>query len=137
MVQFQWPLNTHWKGNHFCGTFLRVCQFEEQDSKFLMAFSQSNSRELQNRKILEELQLKKQMLLKQGVAPTLNTPLAVTPAGSPSNLPSTQPSDGIAMSASQRAALHNAHAASSGYFVTQDSSFGNLILPVLPRFDAK
>lgn len=41
------------------------------------------------------------------------------------------------MSASQRAALHNAHAASSGYFVTQDSSFGNLILPVLPRFDTK
>lgn len=41
------------------------------------------------------------------------------------------------MNASQRAALHNAHAASSGYFVTQDSSFGNLILPVLPRFDAK
>lgn len=41
------------------------------------------------------------------------------------------------MSASQRAALHNAHAASFGYFVTQDSSFGNLILPVLPRFDSK
>ncbi|CAL7949206.1 unnamed protein product [Xylocopa violacea] len=102
-----------------------------------MAFSQSNSRELQNRKILEELQLKKQMLLKQGVAPTLNTTLTVTPTGSPSNLPPTQPSDGIAMSASQRAALHNAHAASTGYFVTQDSSFGNLILPVLPRFDAK
>ena len=75
-----------------------------------MAFSQSNSRgntiyifffffcgscarslstlivELQNRKILEELQLKKQMLLKQGVAPTLSTSLAVTPTGSPSNL---------------------------------------------------
>lgn len=102
-----------------------------------MAFSQSNSRELQNRKILEELQLKKQMLLKQGVAPTLSTSLSVTPTGSPSNLPSTQPSDGVVMSASQRAALHNANAASSGYFVTQDSSFGNLILPVLPRFDTK
>ncbi|CAD1471569.1 unnamed protein product, partial [Heterotrigona itama] len=125
-----------------------------------MAFSQSNSRgntiynffffcenyarflstlivELQNRKILEELQLKKQMLLKQGVAPTLSTSLAVTPTGSPSNLPPTQPSDGVVMSASQRAALHNANAASSGYFVTQDSSFGNLILPVLPRFDTK
>lgn len=98
-----------------------------------MAFSQPNSRELQNRKILEELQLKKQMLLKQGVAPTLNTSLAVTSTGSPSN----SPSDGVAMSASQRAALNNAHAASSGYFVTQDSSFGNLILPVLPRFDTK
>ncbi|EFN86335.1 SOSS complex subunit C homolog [Harpegnathos saltator] len=102
-----------------------------------MAFSQSNSRELQNRKILEELQLKKQMLLKQGVAPSLTSSLAVSSTGSASNISTTQSSDGIAMSASQRAALHNAHAASFGYFVTQDSSFGNLILPVLPRFDSK
>lgn len=41
------------------------------------------------------------------------------------------------MSGNQRTALYNAHAASFGYFVTQDSSFGNLILPVLPRFDTK
>ncbi|XP_011694007.1 PREDICTED: SOSS complex subunit C [Wasmannia auropunctata] len=101
-----------------------------------MAFSQPNARELQNRKILEELQLKKQMLLKQGVAPTLNTSLGVASTGSASNI-ATQSNDGVAMSASQRAALHNAHAASFGYFVTQDSSFGNLILPVLPRFDNK
>lgn len=80
-----------------------------------MAFSQSNSRgnlhneymqyfffflllyyirlytlivviELQNRKILEELQLKKQMLLKQGVAPTLNSSLGVSSTGSASNV---------------------------------------------------
>lgn len=107
------------------------------EKRSLMAFSQPNSRELQNRKILEELQLKKQMLLKQGVAPTLNTSLAVTSTGSASTVPTTQSTDGVAMSASQRAALHNAHAASTGYFVTQDSSFGNLILPVLPRFDTK
>ncbi|XP_023289853.1 SOSS complex subunit C homolog [Orussus abietinus] len=102
-----------------------------------MAFPQPNSRELQNRKILEELQLKKQLLLKQGVAPSLGTPLAVPPASSASGLPTAPATDGVTMSASQRAALHNAHAASAGYFVTQDSSFGNLILPVLPRFDAK
>eukprot|EP00069_Balaena_mysticetus_P010471 bmy_12605T0 len=30
---------------------------------------------------------------------------------------------------------HHAHAHSSGYFITQDSAFGNLILPVLPRLD--
>ncbi|KAF3821165.1 hypothetical protein GH733_011318 [Mirounga leonina] len=29
----------------------------------------------------------------------------------------------------------HAHAHSSGYFITQDSAFGNLILPVLPRLD--
>lgn len=79
-----------------------------------MAFSQSNSRgnsdgtharnflravlrrrsslifrlllELQNRKILEELQLKKQMLLKQGVAPSLTSSLAVPSTGSASNI---------------------------------------------------
>jgi len=42
--------------------------------------------ELQNRKILEELQLKKQMLLKQGVAPTLNSSLGVSSTGSVSNI---------------------------------------------------
>jgi hypothetical protein len=34
--------------------------------------------ELQNRKILEELQIKKQLLLKQGVAQTLSTSISVT-----------------------------------------------------------
>ncbi|XP_015512985.1 SOSS complex subunit C homolog isoform X2 [Neodiprion pinetum] len=105
-----------------------------------MAFSQPNSRELQNRKILEEIQLKKQLLLKQGVAPTLGTsltPLAVPPATSAATQNPATTVDGIALSASQRAALHNAHAASAGFFVTQDSSFGNLILPVLPRFETK
>ncbi|XP_041825091.1 SOSS complex subunit C-like isoform X2 [Melanotaenia boesemani] len=37
--------------------------------------------------------------------------------------------------AQQKAALQHAHAHSSGFFITQDSSFGNLILPVLPRLD--
>ncbi|CAG04898.1 unnamed protein product, partial [Tetraodon nigroviridis] len=39
------------------------------------------------------------------------------------------------IAAQQRAALQHAHAHSSGFFVTQDSSFGNLILPVLPRLE--
>lgn len=34
-----------------------------------------------------------------------------------------------------RSALFQAQAVSFGYFVDQASSFGNLILPVLPRFD--
>lgn len=33
--------------------------------------------------------------------------------------------------------FQHAHAHSSGFFITQDSSFGNLILPVLPRLDAE
>ncbi|XP_060081011.1 SOSS complex subunit C-like [Ylistrum balloti] len=41
------------------------------------------------------------------------------------------------MTPAQRAALQHANANSVGYFITQDSSFGNLILPVLPRFNEK
>lgn len=31
--------------------------------------------------------------------------------------------------------LQHAHTHSSGFFITQDSSFGNLILPVIPRLE--
>ncbi|XP_056633310.1 SOSS complex subunit C homolog [Diorhabda sublineata] len=98
-----------------------------------MAFSQPNAqRELANRKILEELQIKKQLLLKQGVASTLNS-AALPVLGSTT----VQSSDGHSMNPLQRTALQTANAQSTGYFITQDSSFGNLILPVLPRFDSK
>uniref|UniRef100_A0A3Q2D224 SOSS complex subunit C n=1 Tax=Cyprinodon variegatus TaxID=28743 RepID=A0A3Q2D224_CYPVA len=39
------------------------------------------------------------------------------------------------IAAQQRAALQHAHTHSSGFFITQDSSFGNLILPVIPRLE--
>ncbi|XP_050513034.1 SOSS complex subunit C homolog B [Diabrotica virgifera virgifera] len=97
-----------------------------------MAFPQPNAqRELANRKILEELQIKKQLLLKQGVASTLSS-TALPVLGS-----TTQTSDGHSINSLQRTALQTANAQSTGYFITQDSSFGNLILPVLPRFEAK
>nr|CAD7431743.1 unnamed protein product [Timema monikensis] len=87
--------------------------------------------EIANRKILEELQLKK-LQLKQGVAATLNSPpvtlLPVTGTMTP---------EAHMMSSTQRAALQHAHSLSFGFFITQDSSFGNLIMPVLPRFDTK
>ena len=35
----------------------------------------------------------------------------------------------------QRQALTHAHTSSFGYFVAQDSSFGNFILPVIPRLE--
>ncbi|CAM4559496.1 SOSS complex subunit C isoform X1 [Lepidochelys kempii] len=41
------------------------------------------------------------------------------------------------IAAQQKAALQHAHAHSSGYFITQDSAFGNLILPVLPRLESE
>ena len=37
------------------------------------------------------------------------------------------------MNSNQRKALEEANKTSFGYFITQDSSFGNLILPVIPR----
>uniref|UniRef100_A0A8C5EQE9 SOSS complex subunit C n=2 Tax=Gouania willdenowi TaxID=441366 RepID=A0A8C5EQE9_GOUWI len=39
------------------------------------------------------------------------------------------------IAAQQKAALQHAHVHSSGFFITQDSAFGNLILPVLPRLE--
>ncbi|XP_064476731.1 SOSS complex subunit C-like isoform X2 [Ornithodoros turicata] len=88
-----------------------------------MAFQPPTARqEMQNRKILEELQQKKQLLLKQG--PT-SLPAATGAAAG----------DAHALTTSQRTALQHAHSSSIGYFIPQDSSFGNLILPVLPRFE--
>ncbi|CAH1645932.1 unnamed protein product [Spodoptera littoralis] len=112
-----------------------------------MAFPQPNAqRELTNRKILEELQLKKQMLLKQGaVAPLTATSISLTQPNPVSQLPmcSIPPVSATAgfpqlpeaniVNTSHRAALQHANATSCGYFVSQDSSFGNQILPVLPR----
>lgn len=84
------------------------------------------------RKILEDLQLKKQMILKQGASQALNTPPppTQTAAGWASG------TDGhiAGNSSSQRQAQQNT-SASFGYFVSQDSSFGNFILPVLPRLE--
>lgn len=39
------------------------------------------------------------------------------------------------IAAQQKAALQHAHTHSTGFFITQDSSFGNLILPVIPRLE--
>ncbi|KAK4883213.1 hypothetical protein RN001_006532 [Aquatica leii] len=100
-----------------------------------MAFSQPNSqREIANRKILEDLYLKKQILLKQGVASTLNSSSIATVVSN--NAPNTD-GHANALSSMQRAALQQANAQSMGYFISQDSSFGNFVLPVIPRFDTK
>jgi hypothetical protein len=46
----------------------------------LLIYLNVSPTELANRKILEEIQLKKQQILKQGVAPSLNSP-TITPVG--------------------------------------------------------
>ncbi|KAG5879817.1 hypothetical protein JTB14_007669 [Gonioctena quinquepunctata] len=81
-----------------------------------MAFPQPNAqRELANRKILEELQLKKQLLLKQGVASTLNSSaLPVLGSTTINN------SDSHSMNSLQRTALQTANSQSTGYFITKN-----------------
>ncbi|XP_074594731.1 SOSS complex subunit C homolog [Brevipalpus obovatus] len=39
----------------------------------------------------------------------------------------------VSSSQRERATLHHAQQNSFGFYITQDSSFGNVILPVLPR----
>lgn len=102
-----------------------------------MAFQPPSSRQEQaNRKLLEELQMKKQLLLKQGVSQTLTVP-SITPLSVSTPVISGLTPEAHMMSPAQRVALQHAHSQSFGYFITQDSSFGNQILPVLPRFDSK
>lgn len=100
-----------------------------------MAFPTLNAQqELNNRKILEDLQIKKQ-LLQKGVTPvttsiqnqTNNTNLFV-------GLNQQYPSE-LALNTPARVAYNQATSLSLGFFVPQDSIFGNNILPVLPRFD--
>ncbi|XP_063704270.1 SOSS complex subunit C homolog B [Culicoides brevitarsis] len=90
----------------------------------------SAQQELQTKKILEDLQLKKKLLLStnsNNSMPQYNPQVIQAPVGS-------QPEKEI-VNNSSRTALQQAQAVSFGYFVSQNSSFGNLILPVLPAFD--
>lgn len=92
-----------------------------------MAFTPQNK--FQNRKIFEDLQQEKKILLKQGVPPlnaALPTPVPPTRAAPINNDVHIPP-------VPHRPGLINTQ--SFGFFINQDSSFGNTILPVLPRFE--
>ncbi|CAF99468.1 unnamed protein product, partial [Tetraodon nigroviridis] len=67
---------------------------------------------------------------------SMNSPGANIPLSSRASLKEVRDSaEQQHIAAQQKAALQHAHGHSSGFFITQDSSFGNLILPVLPRLD--
>jgi len=93
--------------------------------------------------VLEDIQRAKR-LLKEGAAASLgmgtSTPSSLMTPTSPAFPP--QASTGIGdmmMSPGMRSAmqvLSQANVSSFGYFIPQDSHFGNSILPVLPRIDA-
>ena len=74
----------------------------------------------QQRKILEELERQKKSLSKSGSSSSssLGMPPALNTEGSAQRLPP---------------ALEAANKSSLGYFIHQESAFGNVILPVIPR----
>ncbi len=100
----------------------------------------------QQRKILAELERQKKLLDAKN-SPGDSSPGAKadkTPASSPASSTSAPPasssvvdplSQSPLLSSNQRSALEQAAKTSFGYFIAQDSSFGNTILPVIPRFD--
>ncbi|MEQ2220099.1 Sodium-dependent lysophosphatidylcholine symporter 1-B [Ilyodon furcidens] len=83
--------------------------------------------------ILAELDKEKRRLLQ---SQSMNSPGANIPLSARSSLKEARDSaEQQHIAAQQKAALQHAHVHSSGFFITQDSSFGNLILPVLPRLE--
>jgi len=98
--------------------------------------------ERQNRKLLEQLEEeKKRLRMKQAKTAGQSSSASSLPSAISGSavLPATHLQGAVQepqqMTAAQRAALQHAHANSVGYFITQESAFGNLVLPVLPRFD--
>lgn len=83
-----------------------------------MAFFGINSQQEVNQRILEDLQIKKQLLQKGGASSVVIPQYMQMSVSEPSAAPLSTSSQTF------------------GYFITTDSAFGNTILPVLPRFDA-
>ncbi|XP_055370862.1 SOSS complex subunit C homolog B [Condylostylus longicornis] len=100
-----------------------------------MAFPNINAQQETNRKILEDLQLKKQ-LLQKGVSPANLTSPSMTQF-MPTNQQTSniQAPDQIPLNSTARTAWQQATTQSFGFFIPTDSAFGNIILPVLPRCD--
>ncbi|CAI5666556.1 SOSS complex subunit C [Oreochromis niloticus] len=82
--------------------------------------------------ILAELEKERRRLMQ---SQSMNTPGASISLARPSVKDFRDNAEQQHIAAQQKAALQHAHAHSSGFFITQDSSFGNLILPVLPRLE--
>lgn len=83
--------------------------------------------------ILAELEKERRRLIQ--TSQSMNTPGASIPLSRPNLKEVRDNAEQQHFAAQQKAALQHAHAHSTGYFITQDSSFGNLILPVIPRLE--
>lgn len=105
-----------------------------------MAFPASNSQADVTKKILEDIQIKKQ-LLQKGVSPVTSN-IGATPAGltipqyvqATTQSQANQPAEST-INATTKAVYNQALSQSYGFFIPQDSLFGNSIIPVLPRFE--
>jgi len=98
------------------------------------AFTNPSSGKIdQQRKILEDLERQKK-LLKAGTTPSLGM-LPITPSSAA--VSQALSGDTGHITSGQRSALESANKTSFGFFIPQDSSFGNIILPVIPRLQPK
>ncbi|XP_017957441.1 SOSS complex subunit C homolog isoform X1 [Drosophila navojoa] len=104
-----------------------------------MAFPTSSAQQAEtNRKILEEIQTKKQLLI--GLGSTANQMPAPQLLGQPTvtaefvqNVSATpNAAGGIA---APRSAFNPTSSTTLGFFIPQDSYFGNSFIPVLPRLE--
>uniref|UniRef100_A0A2M3ZD23 Uncharacterized protein n=1 Tax=Anopheles braziliensis TaxID=58242 RepID=A0A2M3ZD23_9DIPT len=106
-----------------------------------MAFPPSGANQEVTKKILEDIQIKKQLLQKGGNSTSagfanLYTPTSVFsgPQYAANNAGAPLATDGC-VNAVAKAVWNQAITQSFGSFIPQDSVFGNCILPVLPRYE--
>ncbi|EDW46597.1 SOSS complex subunit C homolog [Drosophila sechellia] len=107
-----------------------------------MAFPTTSAQQAEtNRKILEEIQTKKQLLaggiINLGLSPPNQMP-APQLLGQPTTVnPDFQAGVGIATNATSttRSAFNPTSSTTLGFFIPQDSYFGNSFIPVLPRLE--
>ncbi|XP_061393615.1 SOSS complex subunit C homolog isoform X1 [Musca vetustissima] len=105
-----------------------------------MAFPILGAQQETNRKILEDLQIKRQLLQKgaditlgTGGLNNLNTPIAQMPTSQILGQPTEFQSSGAITV--PRTVFNPTSSTTLGYFVSQDSHYGNSFIPVLPRLD--
>ena len=117
-----------------------IAFYGEMSSSTGNAFTNPSSGKIdQQRKILEELEKKKKQINQSSSSSSSIVVVAgnnstTTQSQSPTIVAGVIDSSPV-LSNNQRTAMEVATKSSFGYFVPQDSSFGNLILPVIPRIN--
>lgn len=100
-----------------------------------MAFPASTAQQADvTKKILEDIQNSKKQLLQKGVASN-SAGLTIPQYIQANNQSQPGQTSDSSINATAKAVLTQALNSSYGFFVAQDSLFGNSIIPVLPRFD--